>query len=570
MFIYYNFIHYTNYLCPLSIYLYIYILFILISKMADACDSDDRSGMDVDLFTEHSTDSESLYLQSQNQSPILGDSSSELFSCGGEIDRSNVTAFDYENDGVEESPMRTDALDVACGSIKGIFRLDLFECGASKCIEYGGSLVTPSDFEKRGGKGRSKKWKHSIKLSSGDPIEGALSGVDMAGMMKKQGGSLRGSLVKSTKSMKLPNSGQSIVSKRPKNKGHGEIPARERIVSSRASVKALAESCRPKGSRIQQKANDSNEIERALEVKSTCVSDLSADESPIDSSIESVAKESTLKKQANTKHESPTQGSTTPRELRLKRCDAELEERVKKLERRLGELESCLEEQILRNIALEERLCKLENHERATGIEISNPQDPRLNPSIEGPEPAAPTEVCECVNPPVGNVSQECEKPQRIPTRSVKYESNEKKPPKVVNSTKARSSTSVCQAPSIPHSEEAEKVGAPYHKGPRRYVGKRKLWGTRFSESEESIKGKIEGVLEGKGEVLVRKIEVEDKGRVKWWFWIEADEVILRGLEEIKDKCDKYWKLESSPFLGGVRILPKIKIWKKGEIKENV
>ena len=49
------------------------------------------------------------------------------------------------------------------------------------------------------------------------------------------------------------------------------------------------------------------------------------------------------------------------------------------------------------------------------------------NHSIECPEPAAPTEVCECVNPPVGSVSQECEKPQQIPTRSVKYKSNEKK-----------------------------------------------------------------------------------------------------------------------------------------------
>ena len=79
-----------------------------------ACDSGDRSGVDADLFTEHSTDSESLYPRSQSQ--ILGDSSPELFSCGGEIDRSNVTAFDYENDGVKESPMQTDALDVACGS----------------------------------------------------------------------------------------------------------------------------------------------------------------------------------------------------------------------------------------------------------------------------------------------------------------------------------------------------------------------------------------------------------------------------------------------------------------------
>ena len=48
--------------------------------MADAyaCDSGNRSGVDADLFTEHSTDSESLYPRSQSQ--ILGDSSSELFA----------------------------------------------------------------------------------------------------------------------------------------------------------------------------------------------------------------------------------------------------------------------------------------------------------------------------------------------------------------------------------------------------------------------------------------------------------------------------------------------------------
>ena len=116
-------------------------------------------------------------------------------------------------------------------------------------------------------------------------MEGALSGVDKAGMMKRQRGSLRGSLVKS---MRLPDSGRSNVSKRPKNKGRGEIPARKRKECSRAPVKALAETCRPKGSRIQQKASGSNEIERVFEVKLTCVSDVSADERPIDSSIENV------------------------------------------------------------------------------------------------------------------------------------------------------------------------------------------------------------------------------------------------------------------------------------------
>ena len=524
--------------------------------MADAYDFGDRSGTDADPFTEHSTDSESLYPQSQSQ--ILSDSSAELFSYGGEIDRSNVTAIDYENGGVEESPKRTDALDVACGSIKGTFRLDLFESGASKCIQYGGSLVTPSDFEKRGGKGRSKKWKHSIKLLSGDPIEGALSGVDKAGMMRRQGGGLRGAL---GKSRKLPNSGRNSVSKRLKDKDCEEMPATVRKVSSSDPVGARAEACRPKSSLIQQKANGSYKKEKTLEMTSTSCSDPTVAESLIDSSRKrsmSMAKESTLKrKQENAKR--ALLGSTTPTELRQKSCDAVLEERVKKLERRLVALESCLEDQILRNNALEERLCKLEHHEMTTGIKMSNPQDPRLNPSLDCPKPAPPTEVYECTSPPIGSVSQKSGKPSQLPTGSVQSRCDEVKPPKMTasNSTKARSSTAICPEPSIPHSEEAEKVGAPYHKGPKRYVGKRKLWGTRFSETEESIKGKIEGVLEGKGEVLVRKVEVEDKGRVKWWYWIEANELILRRLEDIKDMCDKYWKLESSPFLGGVKILPK-------------
>ena len=171
------------------------------------------------------------------------------------------------------------------------------------------------------------------------------------------------------------------------------------------------------------------------------------------------------------------------------------------MERRLVELESCLEGQILRNNALEERLCKLENHERTTGIKMSNPQDPRPNPSMDCPKPAPPSVGYECSKPPVGSGSQESGKPPQVPTRSVQSRCDEDKPPEMIASfnTKARSGTSICQEP-IPHSEEAEKIGTPYHKEPKRYVGKRKLWGTRFFETEESIKGKIERVLEGKGD----------------------------------------------------------------------
>ena len=128
------------------------------------------------------------------------------------------------------------------------------------------------------------------------------------------------------------------------------------------------------------------------------------------------------------------------------------------MERRLVELESCLEVQILRNNALDERLCKLENHERTTGIKMSNLQDPGLNPSMDCPKPAPPTEVYECINPPVGCVSQESGKPPQIPNRSVQSRCDEDKPPKMIasNSTMARSGTSICREP-IPHSEETEK-----------------------------------------------------------------------------------------------------------------
>ena len=60
--------------------------------------------------------------------------------------------------------------------------------------------------------------------------------MDKAGLMKRQGGSLRGSL---GESMRMPNSahGWSNASKRPKNKGRWQIiPATVRKVSSSAPV----------------------------------------------------------------------------------------------------------------------------------------------------------------------------------------------------------------------------------------------------------------------------------------------------------------------------------------------
>ena len=92
------------------------------------------------------------------------------------------------------------------------------------------------------------------------------------------------------------------------------------------------------------------------------------------------------------------------------------------------------------------------------------------------------------------------------------------------------------------------------------YVGKRKLWGTRKSDTKESVQRKVEGALGTRGEVKVRRVEDNGKGEqggtCRWWFWLEGDEAVLRQLER-ELSGDDYWKVESTPFLVRVRVLPK-------------
>ena len=40
--------------------------------------------------------------------------------------------------------------------------------GCSKCIRWGNDWVSPIEFEREGGKGKVRKWKHSIRVVVGD------------------------------------------------------------------------------------------------------------------------------------------------------------------------------------------------------------------------------------------------------------------------------------------------------------------------------------------------------------------------------------------------------------------
>ena len=50
------------------------------------------------------------------------------------------------------------------------------------------------------------------------------------------------------------------------------------------------------------------------------------------------------------------------------------------------------------------------------------------------------------------------------------------------------------------------------------YVGKRKLWGTRKSDTEESVQRKVEGALGTRGEVKVRRVEDNGEGEQLGWY----------------------------------------------------
>ena len=90
------------------------------------------------------------------------------------------------------------------------------------------------------------------------------------------------------------------------------------------------------------------------------------------------------------------------------------------------------------------------------------------------------------------------------------------------------------------------------------FVGARKLWGTRKSETVDTIKKRLQEKFRDAHKIEVNRVYKEDANRVRWWFWLKADEEVLCELEKVV--LDEFWKVQrQSPFLGiaTMRILPR-------------
>ena len=85
----------------------------------------------------------------------------------------------------------------------------------------------------------------------------------------------------------------------------------------------------------------------------------------------------------------------------------------------------------------------------------------------------------------------------------------------------------------------------------KEFVGRRKLWGTRQTDTEEEIKAVlVSKVPEARG-VEVKRVFKSDNGRFRWWFWLYGDEPVLELLDQ--GSFGVYWKIEKkSPFLDSV------------------
>ena len=99
--------------------------------------------------------------------------------------------------------------------------------------------------------------------------------------------------------------------------------------------------------------------------------------------------------------------------------------------------------------------------------------------------------------------------------------------------------------------ENSRKSVGPSAPRAKEFVGRRKLWGTRQTVTEEEIKAVlVSKVPEARG-VEVKRMFKSDNGRFRWWFWLYGDEPVLELLDQ--GTFGVYWKIEKkSPFSDSV------------------
>ena len=92
----------------------------------------------------------------------------------------------------------------------------------------------------------------------------------------------------------------------------------------------------------------------------------------------------------------------------------------------------------------------------------------------------------------------------------------------------------------------------------KKFVERRKLWGTKRVTTEEEVKAFLVSRVPEAESVEVKRVFKSEEGRYRWWFWLMGDESVLKVVDQ--GSFGDFWKIESySPFLESatVRVLSR-------------
>ena len=79
--------------------------------------------------------------------------------------------------------------------------------------------------------------------------------------------------------------------------------------------------------------------------------------------------------------------------------------------------------------------------------------------------------------------------------------------------------------------------------GVKKFVGRRKLWGTKRVTTEEEVKAFLVRKVPEAELVEVKHVFKSEAGRYRWWFWLMGDESMLKVVDQ--STFGDFWKIES-------------------------
>ena len=78
-------------------------------------------------------------------------------------------------------------------------------------------------------------------------------------------------------------------------------------------------------------------------------------------------------------------------------------------------------------------------------------------------------------------------------------------------------------------------------------MGRRKLWGTKRADSAEKVRESIVKKVPEAASVEVKRVFKNDDGCVRWWFWLEGEESVLKLIDGAH--FGDFWKIERRPSI---------------------